>query len=264
VEPHDQIVLLAPIVAAPFIGSFLGLVVRRLPTGEQLVRGRSVCPHCRRRLTPMELVPVASWLLQGGKCRSCGTPLGTFYPAIELAATTIAVAAMFLTADPLSGWYACVLGWALLTLSWIDAETLLLPDALTLPLILAGLVLSIPGGSPAMLASGIGAAAGFAVLWLVGRGYEALAGKPGLGEGDVKLFAASGAWLGWAMLPGVIFVASALGITAAVAALLAGRNVTRETRIPFGPFIALATWIAFLAQHAGGDFAAGLAAYTGL
>lgn len=262
-DPLDTIALLAPIVVAPFIGSFLGVVIRRLPADEGFVAGRSACPHCRRTLTIAELVPIASWLVQGGRCRGCGARLGSFYPAIELAATTVAVLAMITTADPVAGWLGCGLGWALLTLTWIDIETLLLPDAITLPLILAGLLAAIPGGAPAMLASGIGAAAGFAVLWLVARGYELLTGRPGLGGGDVKLFAATGAWLGWPLLPGAIFLSSALGIVATAAAALAGRPVTRETRIPFGPFIALATWLAYLAQHGGNGVAAIIADYTG-
>ncbi len=253
--PAD-LIRFVPVAIAPFIGSFLGLVVRRLPVGGGVVAGRSGCPHCGRTLSPLELIPVASWLLQGGKCRGCGAALGSFYPTIELAAATIAVFAVLLTDGPASAWLACGLGWTLLTLSWIDAETMFLPDILTLPLILAGLALSVAGGSDAMLASGLGAALGYGLIWAVARIYAWRSGRPGLGEGDLKLFAASGAWLGWQMLPAVIFAASALGIVAALLAMALGRKLTRETRIPFGPFIAAATWLGFIAEHANDALAA--------
>lgn len=253
--PIGGVVLLAPVLIAPFIGSFLGLVVRRLPAGGKIVSGRSACPHCGRTLSPLELIPLASWLLQRGKCRGCSAPLGSFYPVVELAAATIAALAVLLTDSPSSAWLASGLGWTLLVLSWIDAETMLLPDILALPLILAGLLVSVSGGSDSMLASGIGAALGYGLIWAVARCYAWLARKPGLGEGDLKLFAATGAWLGWQMLPAMIFVSSVLGIIGALLAMALGRTMTRQTRIPFGPFIAAATWLGFIAEHATDDLA---------
>lgn len=261
--PTGNLIRFAPVFIAPFIGSFLGLVVRRLPVGGRIVAGRSACPHCGRTLSPFELTPVVSWLAQGGKCRGCGEMLGSFYPAIELAATTIAVIAVLLTDGPSSAWLGCGLGWTLLTLSWIDAETMLLPDVLTLPLILAGLLLSVAGGRDAMLASGLGAALGYGLIWAVARAYAWRAGRAGLGEGDLKLFAATGAWLGWPMLPAVIFASSMLGIVAALLGMALGRRMTRETRIPFGPFIAAATWLGFIAEHANDDLAALIGGITG-
>lgn len=260
--PGSDLLWLAPVVVAPFIGSFLGLVIRRLPAGGDIAASRSRCPHCATTLSPRELVPVLSWLAQRGRCRHCRAELGSFYPAVELAATTIALLAVLLTDGPQSAWLGCGLGWTLLALSWIDAETMLLPDVLTLPLILAGLMLAIPGGGDAMLAAGIGAALGYGLIWAVARAYAWRAGREGLGEGDLKLFAATGAWLGWQMLPAVIFLSSVLGIIAALAAMAVGRRMTRETRIPFGPFIAAATWLGFLVQHPGGDLATLVAAWA--
>ena len=251
-----DLIRLAPVVAAPFIGSFLGLVVRRLPVGGRIVSGRSCCAACGKTLSPVELIPVISWLVQGGKCRACRAALGVFYPAIELSAATIAVVAVLLTDGPASAWLGCGLGWTLLTLSWIDAETMLLPDVLTLPLVLAGLVSSIPGGSGAMLASGLGAVLGFGLIWTVASVYAVLAKRPGLGEGDLKLFAATGAWLGWQALPLVIFASSILGIIGALVAMCLGKTMTRETRIPFGPFIAAATWLGFIVEHGNDDLSA--------
>jgi len=243
------VLTLFPVIVAPFIGSFLGLVIRRLPVGGAIVTGRSVCPHCGQTLAPRDLIPLVSWALARGKCRYCGVGLGSFYPAVELAATTIAVLAMILIDDPVTVWLACGLGWSLLCLSWIDAETFLLPDVLTLPLVLAGLAASIPGGRDAMLDAGIGAAVGFCALWLVARVYRGLTQEDGLGDGDFKLFAAAGAWTGWEFLPWVVFMASVFGLIAALAARAVGREVTRKTRIPFGPFIAAAIWVAYLLLH---------------
>ena len=249
--PITGVLTLAPVIAAPFIGSFLGLVIRRLPAGDGVVTGRSVCDHCRHPLSARDLIPLVSWAVAGAKCRHCGARLGWFYPAVELAAATIAVAAVVLISDPVAVWLACGLGWSLLCLSWIDAETLLLPDVLTLPLVLAGLAAAIPAGQEGMLDAGIGAAAGYGVLWLVARVYQSVSKVQGLGEGDFKLLAAAGAWAGWESLPWILFTASVLGIAAALAARMAGHEITRTTRIPFGPFIAAAGWGAYLVQHFG-------------
>lgn len=249
--PITGVLTLAPVIVAPFIGSFLGLVIRRLPAGEAIVTGRSVCDRCRRPLSARDLIPLLSWAVTGAKCRYCGAELGWFYPAVELAAATIAVAAVVLIGDPVSVWLACGFGWSLLCLSWIDAETLLLPDVITLPLVLAGLAAAIPAGQEGMLDAGIGAAAGYGVLWLVGRLYQSVSKVQGLGEGDFKLLAAAGAWDGWESLPWILFTASILGLAAALAARMTGHEVTRTTRIPFGPFIAAAGWGAYLVQHLG-------------
>ena len=260
--PLGDVIRLAPVMVAPFIGSFLGLVVRRLPVGGKIVTGRSCCSNCGKTLSPVELMPVISWLAQGGKCRGCGSALGAFYPAIELSATTIALLAVLLTDGPGSAWLGSGFGWTLLTLSWIDAETMLLPDVLTLPLVLAGLIVSIAGGSDAMLTSGIGAALGYGLIWMVARLYAVLAKRPGLGEGDLKLFAAAGAWLGWQALPTVIFTSSIIGIVGALAGMALGKTLTRETRIPFGPFIAAATWLGFVAEHGNDDLSALISAFA--
>ena len=153
---------LPPLLAAPFVGSFLGLLVVRLPAGEGGVRGRSACRRCRRKLGPLDLVPLLSWAWTRGRCRHCGARLGWLYPGIELAAVGVVVWAAAAT----SGWVlwaSCALGWTLLALAVIDLRALLLPDALTVPLVPAGLAaawLIDPGLLPHHV---LGAALGFAV-----------------------------------------------------------------------------------------------------
>jgi len=142
--------VLAVIVVAPFVGSFLGVVIDRLPTGRAILWDRSRCGGCGATLGPRELVPIVSWCLQGGRCARCKAALPRFYPLIELAALAVAISA----ASVVSGWLllvSCGLGWALLTLAVIDARHFLLPDVLTLPLIPAGLAVAY-GIDPELLA----------------------------------------------------------------------------------------------------------------
>lgn len=129
------------VAAAPFVGSFLGVLVRRLPKGQEVIFSRSACPHCAQRLSARDLIPFVSWSLSFGHCRFCGHSLGVFYPAIELAAVAIAL----WSASVLSGWQlwaACAFGWTLLALAVIDWSHFLLPDALTLPLVPAELLVA--------------------------------------------------------------------------------------------------------------------------
>lgn len=185
---QSDVVLL---ITAPFLGSFLGLLVERLPAGESVVLGRSQCRSCNTTLGPRDLVPLLSWAVGRGRCRHCGVPLGWFHPGIELAA--IAVALWSVAAAP--GWLAWAsagLGWTLLALAVIDRRHMILPDVLTLPLIPAGLAVAAftPGGGIAHHL--IGVAAGAACLGAVAWAYWRFRGREGLGLGDVKLFAAAG------------------------------------------------------------------------
>lgn len=151
-----------------------------------------------------------------------------------------------------SGWTAlagCCLSWALLTLAIIDWRHMILPDAITLPLIPAGLAAAWTLGQPAPADSLTGALAGAAVLWAVRAAYRALRGREGLGLGDVKLFAAAGAWLGWAALPAVLLAASLLALGLVAWALAAGRKIEPQTALPFGTPLAGAVYLVWLAQH---------------
>jgi leader peptidase (prepilin peptidase)/N-methyltransferase len=231
------------LVAAPFVGSFLGVVIRRLPAGRPLLLARSACESCGVPLGAAELVPLVSYMVRGGRCRACGAPIGWFHPAIELAA--LAVAAWAFAVEGGGGlWADCLLGWTLLALAWIDAEHRILPDELTLPLVLAGLAIAWRlNGLDAAVDGAVGAALGYLLFRAVALTYRRLRGREGLGGGDAKLIAAAGAWLGWQRLADVVLLAALLGLAGALLARAAGHRLERTSAIPFGPFLALALWI---------------------
>ena len=233
------------LLVAPFAGSFLGVVVRRLPEGRSIAWVRSRCEYCGAGLRARDLVPLYSWLAARGRCRYCSHPLGWFYPGIELAALAIALVALAADGGD-ETWLDCLFGWWLLALGWIDLHTWLLPDALTLPLIIAGLAASFMFDPDQLVNRALGAALGYAGLMTIAALYRALRGREGLGGGDAKLLAASGAWLGAAGLPEVILLAALSALTAAGCLRLAGVRLSIHSALPFGPFLALATWVLWL------------------
>jgi leader peptidase (prepilin peptidase)/N-methyltransferase len=233
------------VLAAPFVGSFLGLLVRRLPEGRPVAWGRSGCEACGAVLQARDLVPLLSWLAARGRCRFCRQPLGWFYPGIELAALAVALLAIAVDGGD-AVWLDCVLGWWLLTLGWIDLRTGLLPDALTLPLVVAGLAAAAALDPEDLASRALGAVLGWLGLWAVGALYRQWRGRAGLGGGDPKLLAASGAWVGAAALPQVILLAALAALAAALGLRLAGRRLGLHSALPFGPFLALATWLVWL------------------
>jgi leader peptidase (prepilin peptidase)/N-methyltransferase len=241
-------VWLPPLLAAPFVGSLLGVLILRLPAGRPVTWSRSACDHCGASLGPAELVPIASFLLQKGRCRRCGRLITPFHFAIELAATALVVPAALLQADPLELWLDCVLGWTLLALAWIDWRTLRLPDVLTLPLLLLGLAVTLVTEPTAITQHVAAAALGYMSFWAIATVYRHLRGRDGLGAGDAKLFAAAGAWLGLAMMPWVLLLASSAGLVAALGLAMAGRRIAASTALPFGPWLALSLWLLWLWQ----------------
>jgi leader peptidase (prepilin peptidase)/N-methyltransferase len=236
---------LIPILAAPFIGSFLGVLIRRLPIGERIALSRSHCESCEHTLSARDLVPLGSYILAGGKCRYCAAPIGAFHPAVELAALAVAIWAASLDAG-FHLWADCLLGWALLALGWIDARHMVLPDMLTLPLVLAGLAVAYVMDPAGTAHHAAGAAIGWLLFWGLSRVYRALRGRDGLGEGDAKLLAASGAWVAWYGLGSVMLLGAVIGLGVWLAMRLAGGKVQAGTLIPFGPALALATWLVWL------------------
>jgi leader peptidase (prepilin peptidase)/N-methyltransferase len=235
---------LAPVLLAPFIGSFLGVLIVRLPAGRPVALGRSACEHCGHRLGGRDLIPFVSYLLSRGRCRYCGEAIGSFYPRIELAALAVAVWAVIAAQDV--AWVACVFGWTLLTLAWIDLRTMVLPDVLTLPLAAFGLAvtgINTPDLLPDHL---LAVAVGYLSLAAVAWTYRRLRGRDGLGLGDAKLLAGIGAFLGVNLLPLALLLAACTGLAAAGVAALAGKRMTAATAIPFGPFLALSGWLLFL------------------
>jgi leader peptidase (prepilin peptidase)/N-methyltransferase len=233
------------VMASPFIGSFLGLLIQRLPNGARITRGRSCCDACGTPLRARDLIPLLSWLVAGRRCRYCRQPLGWFYPGVELAALAVALAAVLIDGGQ-RAWLDCLLGWWLLALGWIDLRCWLLPDALTLPLIIAGLVAGFLFNPDQLTDRALGAALGYLTLMAIAALYRAFRGREGLGGGDAKLLAASGAWLGAAVLPEVILFAALSALAAAACLRLAGLRLGIHSALPFGPFLALATWILWL------------------
>ena len=239
---------LLALVIAPFAGSFLGVLVRRLPAGRDWVRSRSACEQCGRVLSPAELVPLLGYVVLRGRCAGCGARIGWFHPAIELA--SVAVAGLVVAAagtDPSDLWPGCVLGWGCLALALIDGAHFRLPDALTLPLLLLGL-LATAWRQPDRLGDH---ALACLLGWLAFRGvallYRRLRGIDGLGEGDAKLLAASGAWVGTAALPVVVCAGAALTLLGVLGqAAWLRRSPQRHRRVAFGPGLAAASFLCWL------------------
>ena len=232
------------------VGSFLGLVSLRLPRGEDVVFGRSRCGGCGQALKPWRMIPVLSWALSGGRCAECGSVIPIRYPLIELASGLIGVWAGFHSADFATALMTGVLGWNLLIIALVDAEHFWLPDQLTLPLFVSGLIAAVllhPAGLPVAMPSAlIGAAVGFGGLWLLARLYKLVRGREGLGGGDPFLLGAGGAWVGWTGLPSVLLWASAAGLSVVLAMLIVRRQVSATDRLPFGVFLSIGVWLTWL------------------
>ena len=258
--------LLDPAVALPAaaviglcVGSFLNVVIHRLPkmmergwadqcaelagrTPEprrryDLVVPRSACPACGHAIGALENVPVLSWLALRGRCRACRAPISPRYPIVELAAGALALAAVWQFGPGAKGLAACALLWALLALAFIDADTQLLPDDITLPLLWGGLAANLFGLFVPLASAVIGAMAGYLALWAVYWLFKLIRGKEGMGYGDFKLLAALGAWLGWPMLPQIVLVSSVLGAVGGILMIvLKGRD--KAVPLPYGPWLA--------------------------
>jgi leader peptidase (prepilin peptidase)/N-methyltransferase len=229
------------ILVAPAFGSFLALLVDRLPRGERVIFSRSYCRSCRHPLGPAELVPIFSRAWQRGRCRWCGDNLPLQDLLIEISALGVAIWAIAASQPTIP---TAALGWSLLALAAIDLRHMLLPDAITFPLMLGGLTLSALSNPPWLLGSIAGVALGGSALLVVSFLYLRLKGRDGLGLGDVKLFAAGGAWVGWQGLPGVLLIAA---LSALLYAVIDGRLTKLRGRpLPFGPFLAAGIWLIWL------------------
>jgi leader peptidase (prepilin peptidase)/N-methyltransferase len=240
-----------PVAAGPFIGSFLGVLVRRLPAGRPVAAARSCCEACGHVLGPRDMIPLVSFVVQGGVCRYCAAPIDRAHPAIELAALGVAVlAACTVPAGAYPGgaalWISCALGWWLLALGWIDAASFRLPDVLTLPLILAGLAEALWLEPDAVFDRALAAAVAATALYLLAFLYRRLRKREGVGLGDAKLLAAGGAWLGTVPLPWVMIAAALLALGYAAIQRLRGARMEGTTKIPFGPFLSAAIFLAWL------------------
>lgn len=259
------------------IGSFLNVVIHRLPIMLErqwraecaelsgtpakaeapytLVKPRSACPSCQAPIKSHQNVPVLSWLLLKGACASCGAKISARYPIVELLTGVLSAAVAWKFGYGWAAAAALVFTWYLVALTFIDFDTQLLPDVMTLPLLWFGLTASLFvgqfGGADIVVDTGtavIGAIAGYLSLWSVYHLFRLATGKEGMGYGDFKLFAALGAWLGWQMLlPIILFAAGVGAITGIALIVIQGRD--KSTPIPFGPFLAAAGWLALMFGH---------------
>lgn len=224
---------------APFIGSFLGVLILRLPAGRPVAWSRSACDSCGRALAWTEMLPLASYAALGGRCRGCGAGIGAFHWRIELAALAVAAWVVAVDGGGPAAWADCTLGWGLLALAWIDWEHQRLPDAITLPLILLGLVATWWLDPARMLDHALGAAAGYVAFRVIALLYRAWRGREGLGHGDAKLLAVAGAWVGWQGLDQVVLLGALASIGLALWRLR-GQGLSGGVAVPFGPGLALA------------------------
>jgi leader peptidase (prepilin peptidase)/N-methyltransferase len=215
-----------------------------------LVVPRSCCPKCQAPITALQNIPVISYLFLRGKCAGCGTRISMRYPIIELATALLSAAVAVKFGFT---WYtvaAVAMTWCLIALSVIDFDHQLLPDQITLPLVWIGLLLSLWASpdsplAPDMRSSIIGGAAGYLSLWSVYWLFKLLTGKEGMGYGDFKLLAAFGAWLGWQPLLLIVLLSAFAGAVIGVG-LIVFRGRDRNIPIPYGPYLAIAGWIAML------------------
>lgn len=260
--------VLSALILGLLVGSFLNVLIYRLPIMMErdwqaqsremlklpaepasetfnLILPHSRCPHCAHQIRPWENLPVFSYLFLGGKCSSCKAPISKRYPLVEL---TCGLLSGYIAWHFGFGWPAAamlVLSWGLLAMSLIDADHQLLPDDLVLPLLWMGLIVNSFGVFTTLGDALWGAVAGYLVLWSVYWLFKLITGKEGMGHGDFKLLAMLGAWGGWQILPLTILLSSLVGAVLGLI-LLRVRNVETSTPIPFGPYLAIAGWIALL------------------
>ena len=239
---------LAGFTLGAIAGSFLATAAIRWPAGRQVTRGRSECDHCHRTLGPVDLIPIAGFLIRRGRCASCGGAIDRRHLMVEIAAALIG-AVSFAVAPGLAGIAGALFGWMLLLLAVLDVEHFWLPDRVTYLLALLGIAVGAAGLPPFPNDRLIGLAAGFGALWLVGTLYRLIRKREGLGGGDPKLFGAIGAWLGWAALPYVLLLAGLLGIATVLMARRRGEAVSATTRLPLGAMLAVAAWPVWLIQN---------------
>jgi leader peptidase (prepilin peptidase)/N-methyltransferase len=233
------------VVTALFIGSFLGVVAERWPKGNSVVLDRSRCPHCQHVLSPIDLIPLVSWIATGARCRHCGARLGIWYPAVEIAALVVAVWAVTVLPAGLS-WVSVLFGWTLLTLALLDLKALWLPRALTWPLAAAGPLVTGLWNERFPVDQLIGAVSGYLVMALVAHLYRRYRRRHGLGEGDAHLFGALGGWVGWQGLPTILLLAGVSGLLSVLMQMRGERRVGWTTRMPFGPHLCVGGWLVWL------------------
>jgi leader peptidase (prepilin peptidase)/N-methyltransferase len=225
-------------LAGLVIGSFLNVCIHRLPRRESVNWPGSHCTSCNRPLSWYENLPLVSWLALGGRCRTCRTPISAMYPLVEAVTAAVFVGAGFVYGLTPLLFVRLAFACALIVLFAIDLYHQILPNAITIPGLAAGLVCSLllpPGWFSAVL----GALFGGVFPWLIAEAYLRLRGREGMGMGDFKMLAMAGAFLGWPLIYLVLMLACVLGVIIGGGALLVMRRAA-ATRLPFGTFIAVA------------------------
>ncbi len=241
-----MILAVSALLAAPFVGSFLSLLVHRIPQSAQWVFGRSHCPQCGQSLRPFDLVPLVSFAAMRGKCRYCGQSIPMMYLIIELLAVAVCLWAIAQVPTHLV-WPTCILGWTLLVLSAIDFQHRILPDGLNIFLALTGVATCVLYYSDQLLVQSAGALLGFAIFFAIGEIYQRVRGRPGLGMGDAKLMAAGGFWIGAPGILTALLIASLSALTfVALANAACKQPLQRHSKIPFGPFLSLGIWTGWM------------------
>ena len=242
------------------VGSLLNVVIHRLPRmmeaqwreecaaldGREvapaetynLFTPRSACPGCKAPITALQNIPVVSWLALRGKCANCKTPISARYPFVEILGGALALVVAWRFGYSAALAFALVYVWVMLALTFIDLDTQLLPDDLTLPLMWLGLIANTFGVFTDLRSAVLGAAGGYMILWSVYWAFRLIAKKEGMGFGDFKLLAAIGAWTGWQVLPVAIVISAGLGAVIGSLVLWLSKQGS-DTRIPFGPYLAL-------------------------
>ena len=273
--PGDLTVSLIAGLFGLLFGSFLNVLIYRLPKMMQrewdndfaeasdkepvhtdrfnLMVPRSACPHCGHQITAMENVPVISYLALRGKCSECKTPISARYPMVELLTGALSVLMVWKFGSGWAGLSSLCFLYTLIAMTFIDADTQLLPDDLTYPLLWAGLLINLNGTFVPLHDAVIGAAVGYLALWSIYWLFKLATGKEGMGYGDFKLLAALGAWLGWTMLPTIILLSSVVGAVVGICLIVFARR-GRNNPIPFGPYLAAAGLIAMLFGKPIADF----------
>lgn len=257
------------------VGSFLNVVIYRLPLMMQrewqsecrlllddelntnitkpkntsepfnLVKPNSTCPKCKTAIKPWQNIPIISWLILKGKCASCSNPISIRYPAVEAVTALLSLVVAYTFGATEQALLYIVITWALVALTFIDIDHMLLPDQLTLPLVWLALIAAVGGVTITPSDAVMGAAFGYLSLWSVFWLFKLLTGKEGMGYGDFKLLALFGALLGWQSLLTIILLSSVVGAIIGIA-LLTIQGKDKATPIPFGPYLAIAGWITLL------------------
>lgn len=263
----DGIWLSGALILGLLIGSFLNVVIHRLPRMLErdwraqcaemrdepvpdgpklnLITPASTCPNCGHQVRAWENIPVISYLLLRGRCSACRTPISLRYPVVELVTGLLSLLVVWQLGPGPQALAALLLLWSLIALTFIDYDTQLLPDQITLPVLWLGILVNMQGLFVDLQTAVIGAVAGYLVLWLVFHLFRLLTGKEGMGYGDFKLLALLGAWFGWQLLPQIVLVSSLVGALVGIALILV-RGRDRNRPIPFGPYLAAAGLIALL------------------